>query len=210
MEFQMKYFNKYAILVALSALSFGAQATSISNSSVGLTGTFTTEDFDTWVLGSSSGVSSPGLSFDSGQITVAGIPATYLNMSGNSISNSFELTSGFSFSGPVSGVAFNFVSDDGNATFTAFLGAVEVEYFTAATDQNGNFYGFKDIVFDSIRIGGDLSSFAYTYALDNLQVASSFDGSPVTQVPEPESYAMFMAGLALMGFIARRRKNGQS
>ena len=29
-------------------------------------------------------------------------------------------------------------------------------------------------------------------------------------VPEPETYAMFMAGLGLMGFIARRRKNGQS
>ena len=30
----------------------------------------------------------------------------------------------------------------------------------------------------------------------------------VTAVPEPETYAMFMAGLGLMGFIARRRKNG--
>ncbi len=30
------------------------------------------------------------------------------------------------------------------------------------------------------------------------------------QVPEPETYAMFMAGLGLMGFIARRRKNGQA
>jgi probable HAF family extracellular repeat protein len=29
-------------------------------------------------------------------------------------------------------------------------------------------------------------------------------------IPEPETYAMFMAGLGLMGFIARRRKNGQS
>ena len=28
--------------------------------------------------------------------------------------------------------------------------------------------------------------------------------------PEPETYAMFMAGLGLMGFIARRRKNGQA
>jgi uncharacterized membrane protein len=28
-------------------------------------------------------------------------------------------------------------------------------------------------------------------------------------VPEPETYAMFMAGLGLMGFIARRRKNSQ-
>ena len=33
---------------------------------------------------------------------------------------------------------------------------------------------------------------------------------PVTVVPEPETYAMFMAGLGLMGFIARRRKNVQA
>jgi hypothetical protein len=32
----------------------------------------------------------------------------------------------------------------------------------------------------------------------------------VAAVPEPETYAMFMAGLGLMGLIARRRKNGQA
>jgi hypothetical protein len=32
----------------------------------------------------------------------------------------------------------------------------------------------------------------------------------INPVPEPETYALFMAGLGLMGFIARRRKNGQS
>lgn len=31
--------------------------------------------------------------------------------------------------------------------------------------------------------------------------------SAVAAVPEPETYAMFMAGLGLMGFIARRRKS---
>ncbi|SEK39984.1 PEP-CTERM sorting domain-containing protein [Nitrosovibrio tenuis] len=31
-----------------------------------------------------------------------------------------------------------------------------------------------------------------------------------TPVPEPETYAMFMAGLGLMGFLARRRKNGHA
>jgi hypothetical protein len=41
----------------------------------------------------------------------------------------------------------------------------------------------------------------YDLGLDNVSV---------TSVPEPETYAMFMAGLGLMGFIARRRKNGQS
>ena len=208
MEFQMKYFNKYAILVALSALSFGAQATPISNSPSGLTGTFTTEDFDSWVPSSSSGVSSPDLSFDSGQVAVSGL--VYPNMSGNSIFNETQWASTFSFLGPVSGVAFNFVSTGGETTFTAFLGAVEVEYFTALTGiENDNFYGFENISFNSIRID-TTSTESVSYILDNLQVASSLEIDPVTQVPEPESYAMFMAGLALMGFIARRRKNGQS
>jgi hypothetical protein len=207
MEFQMKYFNKYAILVALSALSFGAQATSISNSATGLTGTFTTEDFDTWDLDSMSG---PGLSFDSGQFATDNLGGVFPNMSGNSILNQAELISWFSFSGPVSGAAFNFVSTGGETIFKAFLGAVEVEQFTALTGiENDNFYGFQDISFDRIHID-TTSTESISYVLDNLQVASSFDGSPVTQVPEPESYAMFMAGLALMGFIARRRKNGQS
>jgi uncharacterized membrane protein len=29
-------------------------------------------------------------------------------------------------------------------------------------------------------------------------------------VPEPDSYAMILMGLGLMGFVARRRKNGQA
>ena len=211
----MKYFNKYAILVALSALSFGAQATPISNSPSGLTGTFTTEDFDTWDLGSSSDISSPGLLFETGQKADNLYDGAYPNLSGNSILYDGEwIDSGwistFSFSGAVSGVAFNFVSTAGDTIFTALLGAVDVAHFTAVTGiANDNFYGFKDISFDRIRIDTNGTEYG-SYALDNLQVASSFDGSPVTQVPEPESYAMFMAGLALMGFIARRRKNGQS
>jgi hypothetical protein len=34
----------------------------------------------------------------------------------------------------------------------------------------------------------------------------SFNGTTVAAVPEPESYAMLLAGLGLMGFIARRRR----
>ena len=36
------------------------------------------------------------------------------------------------------------------------------------------------------------------------------DNVSVTAVPEPETYALFMAGLGLMGFVARRRKNDPS
>lgn len=37
-------------------------------------------------------------------------------------------------------------------------------------------------------------------------LGGSLDNVTVTAVPEPESYAMMLAGLALMGTIARRRK----
>lgn len=37
-------------------------------------------------------------------------------------------------------------------------------------------------------------------------LGGSLDNVSVTAVPEPESYAMMLAGLALMGTIARRRK----
>jgi hypothetical protein len=39
-----------------------------------------------------------------------------------------------------------------------------------------------------------------SWAMDNLRVS-------VTPVPEPETYAMLLAGLGLMGGIARRRKD---
>jgi len=55
----------------------------------------------------------------------------------------------------------------------------------------------------------------YKLHIDGHLTGASSHGSyagtlSVTHLPEPETYAMFMAGLGLMGFIARRRKNGQS
>ncbi|MBP0132435.1 MAG: PEP-CTERM sorting domain-containing protein [Nitrosospira sp.] len=41
-------------------------------------------------------------------------------------------------------------------------------------------------------------------------ITGAYQGFLLTPVPEPETYAMFMAGFGLMGFIARRRKNGQA
>ncbi len=39
-------------------------------------------------------------------------------------------------------------------------------------------------------------------AFDGITVA----GNPITPVPEPETYAMMLAGLGMLGFMARRRK----
>lgn len=47
---------------------------------------------------------------------------------------------------------------------------------------------------------GDQANGPYGAALDNVSV---------TAVPEPASYGMLLGGLGLMGYVARRRKQGQ-
>jgi hypothetical protein len=61
--------------------------------------------------------------------------------------------------------------------------------------------------FNGIHFTGDV---AINSSLDPGTALVHFDAInlSVTAVPEPESYAMMLAGLGLMGFIARRRQRG--
>jgi hypothetical protein len=52
---------------------------------------------------------------------------------------------------------------------------------------------------DWVQIGSGLSSATVGY-FDNVGIA-------VAAIPEPETYAMLLAGLGLLGFMARRRKH---
>ena len=45
------------------------------------------------------------------------------------------------------------------------------------------------------------------FAIDNIRVnGQSIDPPPITPVPEPETYALMLAGLGLVGAITRRKK----
>ena len=78
--------------------------------------------------------------------------------------------------------------------------------------------GFSHHTMNFIPLSSGLYSFDYQNNqfganLGNAEgnhIGALLDNVAVTSVPEPESYAMFMAGLGVMGFIARRRKKGQS
>ena len=59
-------------------------------------------------------------------------------------------------------------------------------------DSSSVTFQFKDV---------NPTTSGYDIGLDNVSV---------TAVPEPETYALFIAGLGLMGFVARRRKNDPS
>jgi hypothetical protein len=84
---------------------------------------------------------------------------------------------------------------------TAFNGP-EILYSTAnpyaggqafeANSGNGPAYGPDDAV------------------LANVDHVFTLTGNPVNSVPEPETYAMLLAGLGLMGCVGRRRKQNNT
>jgi hypothetical protein len=87
---------------------------------------------------------------------------------------------------------------------TNVLGASSNLYYLAATSINPNL-GNADSLQQVLQSfdGKDVIAKTYLSSTDNqwhLQLA-------VAAVPEPETYAMLIAGLGLMGFAARRRSN---
>jgi choice-of-anchor C domain-containing protein len=56
-----------------------------------------------------------------------------------------------------------------------------------------------DSVSSTLRFSGSANNTYYGAALDNISVTAA-------PVPEPETYAMLVAGLGLLGFVARRKQ----
>jgi hypothetical protein len=184
-------------------LSTSTQAGSFQNSS-GLTGNFVTETFNVSSQGHNSQAANQfsGITFSTGNI-VGDFSGWYPHFEGDSIYNlNNNAFAEIQFSAVMSDVGFAFASNVETTQFSAFLGSTLVASFSAPTGYSGDFYGFTGIAFDSIRIdSGGLNN--ANYFLDNLQSIA------VTPVPEPETYAMMLAGLGLLGAITRRRKQTQ-
>lgn len=138
----------------------------------------------------------------------------------NGINNDGTYTTSIFFSTLASNISFDVSRSNGSApgqglTASAYSGT------TLLSSQSvllGAVNSWTSLVFgtgsiSSMIITGSVAGFS-PFGLDNLQfsntLVSGLDISriEVTAIPEPGTYALMLAGLGLLGFVARRRKSG--
>lgn len=201
----MKFLPAALFAGAVYAVAAPAQA-NFFNNGTGLTSPGQNVDFESVVLATNQVVTTE---FQSLGVTFTGAFANpnplvpYPNVSGNRISN-FQSNIGHSalfvadFGSKLREAAFSFVSSAGTATFEALLNGNLVESGIGMTSTNNsiNFFGFTGITFNQIRLS--VNSFDNAFVIDNLQTVSS--------VPEPESWALLLVGMGLVGIASRRDK----
>lgn len=200
-----------APVFAMTLVAGVAQAASFTNST-GLVPPHLTETFDTIAPPNYTPAGSlfAGMTFGPNMYVNSDFSAV-LGFSGNGIANFYSPILGVipttvTFSSALSAAAFAVLTNTTSpsmSTFIASLGSTPVEVFNVTTgipSLTPVYVNFTGITFDKITFiptgTGD------KIVIDNLQTV-------LAAVPEPETYAMMLAGLGLMGFVARRRKQQQ-
>lgn len=120
---------------------------------------------------------------------ISGTSFTLLGASGDSLFGTYTVDTSV-FSDPVNPLEGDFIGSEdftGRFSFTGGTGRY------AGATGGGTYVGHSDYTADN-----PLALFSGASTLDSI--------GTVTTVPEPETYAMLLAGLGLLGFAAQRRK----
>lgn len=113
---------------------------------------------------------------------------------------------GFSFYYSSSQAASVNVYDGLNATGT-LLGSISLLAQNASNSCQGDPYGtYCNWSIGSLAFSGMAKSIDFGGTVNQVGYDNITFGSVTPAVPEPESYALMLAGLGLMGAVARRRK----
>lgn len=150
--------------------------------------------------------------------------ATVLTFNGWTLLSSGEYTSSFSsdvtstpfsdtldFSLPGTGPVINGLANSIslNASGSLVFTSLQLWDMTAATqiDTGATFGVFMGQSVAGLSFTSSVLPGSYQLRIGGTGVGGYGGSLNVTPVPEPETYAMLLAGLGLMGFTARRRKN---
>ena len=139
-----------------------------------------------------------------------GNPADPLGASGNRVSQSFILDAASDVD-----LGFAMALRPGYPSGQSVAVALDGQILTSFTATPG--WSVKNLTLGSLTAGSHVLSFAGTAAyatygdttayLDAVQLNAVPTPAPVaSSVPEPETYALMLAGLGLLGFTARRRR----
>ena len=152
-----------------------------------------------------------GVTNGAGRYGISGDP------DGNGVDSYYETRGELSltFSNPVAAFGFYGVDiGDFNGQVTLTTSGGLNQFFNVGNTLNGSggsvlFWGVisNADTFTSISFG-NTSNGSDAFVFDNFTVGSLEQVK--SPVPEPETYAMFLAGLGFMGYMARRRKENQA
>ena len=190
--------------IALFTAPLAANATMVYGPT-GLSGTFTTQNFDINAGESSAAASQfSGIVFGAGMYISTQFDGFFPNIVGSTVINFNELDlmsaptdpTSFGFTSAVSEIAFVFVSNPQVATFSTFLNNVAIESASFTTGYSGNYIKISGYNFDKVAITLDNTN-VKAYTMDNMQYKAA-------EVPEPASLGLVGIGLASVGFFRRK------
>lgn len=204
-------FTKSLLALAVATSAFGAQAAPAPNliqngsfESTVVTSPYTTltSGLTGWnivtgnvdLIGNYWAPSDGNQSLDLNGTTAGSISQTFATTSGQKYHISFDLAG----------------NPDGGDPLKTLLVSISPQVFYSfnTTNQSKVNMGWTTNGFDYIATANTAT--LYFLSMQNSAYGPALDNVSVTAVPEPESYAMLLAGLGLMGAIARRRKQNQA